>query len=436
MLPEIRTSIPGPRSRDLARALRRHESQNVTYISREFPVFWDRAKGINVWDVDGNRLLDFTSAFGVCGLGHGHPAIRRAMNTQSEKLLHGMGDVHPTELKVQLCARLSALTTERWGLGAAKVLLANSGFEAVEAALKTAYLATNRPNILSFERGYHGHGYGALAAGSFPRFREPFADQLPRIGTTLPFARADSSPDEVASALSVFDEAIDRQQPGAVLIEPVQGRGGKNVAHTDFLRGLRDRCTASGTILIFDEILTGLNRTGRLFACEHFEVYPDIICLGKALTSGYPLSACIARAPVMDAWPESEGEALHTSTFLGNPVGCAMALASLEIHSRPETAQRVQEAGAHLRSRLEKIDAPTARRVAGLGLLLGLEVADATTAGTIVTRALADGLILLADSPEGNVISLVPSFDLQPEETAWACDRLQEYLTSFPGSVS
>ena len=436
MLPEISTPIPGPRSRELATALRRHESQNVTFMNGEFPIFWERAEGINVWDVDGNRFLDFTSAFGVSGLGHGHPSIRRALTAQSEKLLHGMGDVHPTELKVDLCARLSELTTERWGLGPAKVLLANSGFEAVEAALKTAMLATGRPGILSFERGYHGHGYGALAAGSFARFREPFAAQLPSISTTLPFVRDDGSPDELAAALAALDEAIDRHQPGAVLIEPIQGRGGKNVAHPEFLRGLRDRCSASGAILIFDEILTGLNRTGQLFACEHYDVFPDIVCLGKALTSGFPLSACVAPAPIMDAWPVSTGEALHTSTFLGNPLGCAMALASLEIHARPETAALVRTAGEDLRSRLTAITAPGIRRVAGLGLLLGLEVANADIAGSVVTRGLADGLILLADSPEGNVISLVPPFDLKPDQSAWACDRIQEYLTSLPGSVS
>ncbi len=436
MLPEIQTRIPGPRSRELATALRRHESQNVTFVSAEFPVFWERAEGINVWDVDGNRFLDFTSAFGVSGLGHGHPAIRHALKTQSEKLLHGMGDVHPTELKVELCARLSELTTERWGLGPAKVLLANSGFEAVEAALKTSMLATGRPGVLSFERGYHGHGYGALAAGSFERFRKPFAAQLPAIGTILPFARADASPNDLAAALDAVDKAIARHRPGAILIEPVQGRGGKNVAHPGFLAGLRDRCTASGTILIFDEILTGFNRTGRLFACEHFGTFPDIVCLGKALTSGFPLSACVAPAAVMDAWPESRGEALHTSTFLGNPLGCAMALASLEIHARPETAGLVQRAGDDLCSRLEAIAAPGIRRVAGLGLLLGLEVANSGIAGSVVTRGLADGLILLADSPEGNVISLVPPFDLKPDEAAWACGRIQEYLMSLPGSVS
>ena len=297
-------------------------------------------------------------------------------------------------------------------------------------------LATGRPGILSFERGYHGHGYGTLAAGSFECFREPFAAQLPGIGTTLPFVRDDGSPKELAAALEALDEAIKTKEPGTVLIEPVQGRGGKNVAHPDFLRSLRERCTASGALLIFDEILTGLNRTGQLFACEHFDVFPDIVCLGKALTSGFPLSACVAPAATMDAWPESPGEALHTSTFLGNPLGCAMALASLEIHARPETAERVRIAADDLRSRLEAIAAPGGHRVAGIGLLLGLEVSNAEIAGSIVTRALADGLILLADFPEGNVISLVPPFDLKPAEANWVCGRLQEYLTSLPGSVS
>lgn len=436
MLPKVTTTIPGPRSLDLAQRLRKYESRNVTFVSADFPVFWERAEGANVWDADGNRFLDFTSAFGVSGLGHGHPAVREALVEQSKKLIHGMGDVHPAENKVDLCARLSELTFERWDLGPAKTLLANSGSEAVEAALKTALLATSRPNIIAFQDGYHGLGYGALTAGSFEKFRGPFTSQLADVSATLPFAREESDDQEVARALEALDEALARDNPGTVLIEPIQGRGGKNVAHPAFLTGIRERCDATGAVLVFDEILTGLNRTGKLFACEHYDVYPDIICLGKALTSGYPLSACVARAATMDAWPESAGEALHTSTFLGNPLGCAMALASLEIHARPETAETVRIKGEKLRSLLSEIDAPGAGPVRGRGLLLGLELANASLAGAIVTRALTDGLILLAESPRGDILSIAPPFEIDPLEMAWARDRIQEYLMSLPGSIS
>ncbi|MGA0850195.1 MAG: aminotransferase class III-fold pyridoxal phosphate-dependent enzyme, partial [Chthoniobacterales bacterium] len=168
---------------------------------------------------------------------------------------------------------------------------------------------------------------------------------------------------------------------------------------------------------------TGLNRTGRLFACEHSDVIPDVICLGKALTSGFPLSACVGRAEVMDAWPESSGEALHTSTFLGNPLGCVMALASLREHAKPETAAKVRAAGRHLRAALNKISSPRIGNMRGVGLLVGIEVVgpdgapDPITAARCVTESLKHGVLLLAGGRYGNVISLAPPFDLAPEES-------------------
>ena len=163
MLPKLITEIPGPRSRALAAELKRYECRNVTYVAEDWPVFWQRAEGANVWDEDGNRYLDLTAAFGVAGLGHGWAAP--VMRKQSRELIHGMGDVHPTALKVEVCKLLSGMTFERWGEGVGKVTLSNSGFEAVESALKTAVLATGKAGIVSFNHGYHGLGYGALSRG-------------------------------------------------------------------------------------------------------------------------------------------------------------------------------------------------------------------------------------------------------------------------------
>ena len=261
----------------------------MTFLSPEFPVFWERAEGTNVWDVDGNRFLDMTSAFAVAGLGHGNPAVREAMHDQVDRLIHGMGDVHPTELKVELCENLSELTFERWGLGKGKTVLGNSGFEAVEAALKTAVLRSGKPGVLSFEGGYHGLGYGTLMAGAFEKFHAPFAEQLAEVGVQVPLE------------LAAVEAALAGGGIGAILIEPVQGRGGKVVPEDGFLAGLRALADEHGAVLIFDEIYTGLNRTGKLFACEHWGVFPDLICIGKALTGGFPLSACVGRAEVMDA---------------------------------------------------------------------------------------------------------------------------------------
>ena len=439
MLPELRTAVPGPESRRLAAELRRYESRNVTFTSAEFPIFWERAAGANVWDVDGNRFLDLTSAFAVSGLGHGAPPVLAALHAQADRLLHAMGDVHPTREKVALCRALSEITFERWGAGAARTILASSGSEAVEAALKTALLATGRPGVISFTGGYHGLGHGALETSGLPYFRAPFEPQLGRFGVRLPFPLAASDLDALRPML---ETTLRDPQIGAILVEPVQGRGGDRVPPAGFLPLLRSAADAHGAVLIFDEIYTGFHRTGRLFACEHASVAPDIICLGKALTSGFPLSACVGRAELMEAWPESSGEALHTSTFLGHPVGCAMALASIREHLRPETVERVAALASALHEGLTALQSPALGELRGLGLMRGLALvrdsgsADGILAGAIVTHALREGLIVLAGGPEGNVLSLTPPFGLTAEELFFALGRIQEYLTSLPGSIS
>ncbi|MFZ9932149.1 MAG: aspartate aminotransferase family protein [Chthoniobacterales bacterium] len=441
MLPEIRTAIPGPRSRELAVRLRRAESRNVTLVSPDWPVFWERAAGVNVWDADGNRFLDFTSGFGVAGLGHGAPPVRQALAAQSEKLLHAMGDVHPAEAKVALCELLDEMTFGRWGAGRGKVILGNSGSDAIEAALKTSLLHSGKPGVLVFEGAYHGLGYGALEASALEFFRQPFARQLGRFAATVPYPYCYRCPfgsgggfarqgGEFPNCCSVcLDELqkliraeIARREIGAILVEPIQGRGGEIVPPRDFLRMLRRICDEEKILLIADEIYTGFNRTGRLFACDHSEVVPDIICLGKALTSGFPLSACVGRAEVMDAWPESAGEALHTSTFLGNPLGCAMAIASLREHAKPETAEMVRAAGGHLRAALGKIKSPRLGDLRGVGLLAGIEVVasdgspDPSTAAACVAGALQEGVLILAGGRSGHVISLTPPFAIEPGE--------------------
>jgi len=411
MLPELKTSIPGSGSLELSGKLREHESRNVTYIDPSWPVFWDRAEGTNVWDVDGNRFLDFTSAFGVAGLGHRNSEVVAAMQAQSGKLLHGMGDVHPTALKVDLCARLSEMTFERWGAGKGKVVLSNSGFEAIESALKTARLATGKAGILAFSNGYHGLGYGSLLGTDLEKFRGPFVDQLAEVTTRLPYGEF-GDPDPAGI--------------GAVLVEPIQGRGGKVIPPPEFLAKLRDWCDRHGVVLIFDEIYTGFHRSGKLFACEWDGVVPDLICVGKAMSGGFPISACVGKAEVMDAWPESTGEALHTSTFLGHPVGCAMALTSLEILEREETVLMVAKAGRVLGEKLKGLRWPTIQEVRGRGLMWGVEFKE--NAGPLLARLLQKGLIFLADGPGGNVLSFTPPFIISEEEIDFALAAIAEEL--------
>jgi 4-aminobutyrate aminotransferase-like enzyme len=407
VLPLLKTRIPGPRSRALARQLRRHECRNTTFVSADWPIFWERARGCNVWDADGNRFLDLTAAFGVANVGHSNPRVTTAARAQLDKLVHAMGDVHPNELKVQLAYELSALTFGRW-LGQSKIqnpkskiLLANSGSEAVEAALKTAILATGKPGVIAFTGAYHGLTYGALDATAWNYFRAPFHPQLP--GFTVHVAPTESA------VRAAFDQSV--RGIGAVIVEPILGRGGVVVPPPDFLPMLRRVCDEHGALLIADEIFTGFCRTGRWFAVEHWGVVPDLICVGKAMSNGFPIAACTGRSDVMDAWPESTGEALHTSTHLGNPLGCAMALAAISEMKR----LKLDERACRLQDRLPG---------RGLGLMKGVELPNAAACQRAVKRLLRRGIIALGGGERGNVLTLTPPLTISEGELEFAAEEL------------
>ena len=433
MLPDLITEIPGPRSLELAQKLRKYESQNVTYTADDWPVFWDRADGTNVWDADGNRYVDLTSAFGVAGLGHTYEPLTNAINEQSKKLIHGMGDVHPTELKVEVCQLLSEMTYERWGLGTGKSVLSNSGSEAVESALKAAHMATGKPGVICFTNGYHGLGYGALLGGGFEKFRQPFESQLAEVRLELSFPSTEEMLDDLGNCLA----QVDASEFGALLEEPIQGRGGKVIPPKGFLSLLREWCDANDVVLIFDEIYTGFNRTGKLFACEWEEVYPDVICLGKALSGGYPISACVGKAEVMDKWPVSTGEALHTSTFLGNPLGCAMAVKALNIHKEKHLADDVQRQGTELMAMLSDIESSFIHEIRGRGLMIGVELREpdgspaSAMAGKILSKMLARGIIMLADGPAGNILAFTPPFQIKLGEIIFIVSTLKELIENY-----
>ncbi|MDW8308918.1 MAG: aspartate aminotransferase family protein, partial [Verrucomicrobiales bacterium] len=381
---------------EVLQLLRAHEVRNVTCIAPDgsWPVVWTRARGVHVWDAEGRRYVDLTAAFGVAATGHATRRVVRAAQRQLTRLLHAMGDVHPHPLKAQLARELSRITFERWTvrpresasgenqpLLTGKTLFCNSGFEAVEAALKTAVLATGKPGVIAFEGAYHGLGYGALSVTHREFFRRPFRAQLGRFAHFLPFPEAAPDRDHDGWLERLADAArriLRRAKIGAVLVEPIQGRGGIRMPPPEFLPWLRRFCDEHGALLIVDEIYTGFGRTGRWFACEHTGVVPDVICLGKALAGGFPISACVGRADVMDAaWPESRGEALHTSTFAGHPVGCAMAMAQLSEIERLKLPERAALVGTWLLERLGALRAPrTGLRLSarGMGLMVGLEV--------------------------------------------------------------
>lgn len=409
----------GHSTSSVLKLLARYESRNVTDREPDgsWPIVWERAKGVHVWDAEGRRYLDLTAAFGVAAAGHANAAVVRAGQRQMGKLLHAMGDVHPHALKAELARELSRLTYERWTRRqvTGKVIFGNSGFEAVEAALKTARLATGRKHIIAFHGGYHGLGYGALNATHREHFREPFRNQLGEFGLFANFPHDEPSLRKAGRELT---QLFHRHKVGAVLLEPIQARGGINLPPPGFLALLRSLCDRHGALLIVDEIYTGFGRTGKWFAVEHAGVVPDLICLGKAMTGGFPLSACVGRAELMDAaWPESQGEAIHTSTFLGHPVGCAMALAQIDELRRHKLPALSLATGRWLRRQLLELSPPSKCwqfEVRGIGLMAGLEIrhADGRPATpeslALVKRMLHRGFILLPEGEHANVVSFTP----------------------------
>ena len=439
--PSMTVPPPGPESRRLAAELARWESPNVTYLADDFPVFWDEAKGANVRDVDGNVYVDLTAAFAVAGPGHAHPRIVAAVQAQAGRLMHGMGDVHPPAVKVELLRALAEVAPD----GLNRAILASSGAEAVEAALKTAAIATGKPRVLAFEGGYHGLTYGALAASGREDFRAPFAAQLGRIAAFAPYpyvyrSRFGHDADEVCAAmLREVERQLDASDDiGAILVEPVQGRGGDVVPPDGFLPGLRRICDARGLLLVLDEVYTGFGRTGRWFACEHWGVVPDLLIVGKGMTGGMPFAACIGTDAVMEAWPRSTGEAIHTSTFLGHPLGCAAALASIAVLRDERLVERSAELGARLIARLREMtaDHPHVGEVRGLGMMIGIElvrdresrVPAPELAGRIVVETLRRGVLTLGGGIYGNVLSLSPPFVLTDAQADAALSILGSVL--------
>jgi 4-aminobutyrate aminotransferase-like enzyme len=448
------------KTKKVLKLLRDYESQNILFAEKDgsWPIVWERANGVHVWDAEGKKYLDLTAAFGVAVAGHANPNVVRAGQKQMAKLLHAMGDVHPHACKAQLAKKLSEVTFEKWSRGLqlknsetkkGKVIFSNSGFEAVESALKTAMLVTKKNGVIAFEGGYHGLGYGALNATHREHFRAPFRSQLREFAN---FAKFPLTNNDLPALENSLREIFRRKKVGAILVEPVQARGGINIPPKEFLPLLRKLCDEFGALLILDEIYTGFGRTGKMFACEHSQTIPDLICLGKALTGGFPLSACVGRADLMDAaWPASSGEAIHTSTFLGHPVGCAMALAQISEIERLNLCERSAELGTFLLDELNSLvtrhsslvtrhsslvtrHSSLVTSIRGLGLMIGVELIlpDGKPATQIaldaIKKLLHRGFIFLPEGEFANVISFTPPLTISKAQLANAVRALAEVL--------
>lgn len=417
-LQRIVAAVPGPQSMRLAAALRAHESRNVTYLADDFPIFWESANGSTVEDADGNRYIDCTAAFGVANVGHRNPAVTQAVIEQSASLMHAMGDVHPTAVRARLFERLSEILPK----GLSKMFLATTGSEAIEAALKTAILHTGKSRFAAYRGGYHGLSFGALSVGGIERFRAPFAGALGNQPLLLDYPQADL---DDASA-QVRDALAKRSDIAALVVEPVQGRAGVIVPPPGYLRALRAICDEQRILLIVDEIYTGFGRTGSWFAVDREAVTPDILCIGKAMGAGVPISAAVARSEVMDSWPASTGEALHTSTYLGHPLGCAAAIACIAELARLELPARAQRLGENARERLDSLHAlDGVTGVRGCGLFWGVQLRDAARAGAVVRAALQRGAIFLQSGTAGDVIAISPPLTIGEEQLARALDILE-----------
>lgn len=405
-----------------------HESRNVTFFSDKFPIFWESGAGANVTDVDGNRYIDLTAAFGVANVGHSNPYVVSTIADQASRLMHGMGDIHPTEVKAKLIERLGQLMPGDLD----KIFLATTGSEAVEAALKTAILATGKRAFGYYRGAYHGLSLGTLGVCGIEKFRAPFAGAFggsDNLALTYPGGFGDDAHDGEAAIARTREELGKRTDLAAIIIEPVQGRGGTIVPPARYLPALRELCNELGILLIFDEIYTGFGRTGTWFAFEREHVVPDIVCIGKAMGGGFPVSAMIASSKIMDAWPLSQGEALHTSTYLGNPMACAAALSTIDELDRLQLPEHAEKLGREFGARLEAMRKHTAvREIRGRGLMWGIDFPDAALAERVVVAALAKGVIVVQAGPEGNVLALTPPLCISERQLYRAADLLESAI--------
>lgn len=365
--------------------------------------------GSNVLDVDGNRYVDLAQGFGSLLLGHSHERVVKVMTLQAERLMQAMGDVHPADAKVGLMTRLTELFPRE-----AAVILGQSGSDAVSAALKTAVLYTGRPGIVAFEGAYHGLGYGPLAAcGLRESYSEPFREQLnPRV-TRVPYP---GSMADLATTLERVKRALGAGDAGAVLVEPVLGRGGVVVPPDDFMPALANEARHAGALLIADEIWTGLGRAGKWLSSVNDDSCPDLVLLGKGLGGGLPISACLGTKSVLAAWSRKQ-EVVHTSTFAGAPLACATALCLLDVLSKQSLVERSARLGERWLVKLDDALAgfDSVKQVRGRGLMVGVELTDRVTGGAsaLMQALLERGYLTSTGGGRREVLVLTPPLNIK-----------------------
>jgi 4-aminobutyrate aminotransferase/(S)-3-amino-2-methylpropionate transaminase len=419
----------------------RRQKAVTTAAHSVHPFYPAKAEGAYVWDIDGKRYLDWSVGIAVMNVGHSHPKVIDAVKRQAESFQHLCFAVGMHESYIALAERLNALAP---GKSEKKTFLVNSGAEAVENAIKIARVATKRPAIVAFTHAFHGRTHMTLSltgkakpykAGFAPRAAEVYRASYPYTYRNPWGAQTDEACGQKALELLIdqVKTTIGEDEVAAFVLEPVAGEGGFIPAPRTFLEGLRHYASEIGALWIDDEVQAGIGRTGEWWAVDHYRLEPDIITSAKALSSGFPLSAVVGKAEIMDR----VGPGQLGSTFGGNPVSCAAALATLDVIEEEGLLARAREVGQAIRQRLAPLQAefPQLGDVRGLGAMIGLEfVRDGAktpnreVVEAIVAYAREDGLILLPTGTYGNVIRLLPPLRLSDEALEEGCSTLERAI--------
>jgi 4-aminobutyrate aminotransferase len=430
--PVLRTALPGPKATEI---IQRSERYISTSYTRDYPLVAQRGEGSWIIDPDANEFLDMTAGIAVTSTGHCHPEVVAAIREQAGLLLHMSGTdfYYPSqgELASRLCERAPVHG------GAARVYFGNSGAEANEAAIKLARWHTGRQNFLAFLNSFHGRTMGTLAlTSSKVRQKERFAPFMPGVIHTLyPDPYHMGGPERaVQAALDhmnlLFETVVPVNELAGIFVEPIQGEGGYVIPPPGFLEGLRELCTKHGILLIFDEVQSGMGRTGKLFACEHTGVRPDILTAAKGIASGLPLGAMFASSDLM-RWPPGA----HASTFGGNPVACVAALKTLELLDR-EYIANAGAMGSHFLAELRRLVGahPRVGDLRGRGLMVGVELVldretrerDPELRGRVVTECFRRGLLILGCGK--NTVRFCPSLAVSEAEVTVAVEIFRDAL--------
>lgn len=412
--PKIIGPLPGPRARAW---LARDDRVMSPSYTRMYPLVVKRGRGAMIEDLDGNRFLDFTAGIAVTNVGHCNPAVTRAIRKQAGRLVHMSGTDFYYSPQIRLAETLARLAP---GPEPKRVFFTNSGAESVEAAFKLSRHHTGRPRAMAFLKAFHGRTYGAMAlSASKPIHRRGFAPLVPEVQHAIY--------GDLSSVERLLNTTCPADELAAIFVEPIQGEGGYIVPPDGFLQSLRAICDKHGILLVFDEIQSGIGRTGKMFAAEHWGVAPDIMCLAKGLANGLPLGAIVAKADVMD-WPPGS----HASTFGGNPVACAAANVTLSLVER-KYAANAEARGEELRDGLRRLMSrfPFLREVRGKGLMVGLEVGTddgpaPDLRDAIIEKAFHQGLLLLPCGP--STVRFCPPLCLTPSQVQMGLELLEASL--------